>query len=128
MCDDDVAAQSDPARDRVIEADRATAAALAAIWIRHRPTILADVATLDEAVQNGLAGRPDEGRRERAGQAAHKLAGSAGTFGFPIVGEIAGRLEDALTGSAPPASDRYVALAELVRALRRELDAGLPAT
>jgi HPt (histidine-containing phosphotransfer) domain-containing protein len=79
---------------------------------------------VDDAVQRGLAGRPDRGCRERAARAAHKLAGSSGTFGFPVAGEIAGRLEDALAGADPPSPEEYPGLADLVLALRLELDAG----
>ncbi|HEY5196790.1 MAG TPA: Hpt domain-containing protein [Solirubrobacteraceae bacterium] len=110
----------------VAAADRVAAAALNAVWIKHRETVIAAVDTVDDAVQNGLAGRPDDGHRERAGRAAHKLAGSSGTFGFPIAGEIASRLEAALSGSPPSSLDQYPALAELVIALRRELDASPP--
>ena len=120
--------QPGPARADTAGGERAAAAAavaaLSAIWSRHRDEVLASVAVVDEAVRRGLAGRPDDGACEQAARAAHKLAGSAGTFGFAAAGEIAGRLEDAfVTGSGPPLG-RYPALAELALELRRELAAG----
>jgi HPt (histidine-containing phosphotransfer) domain-containing protein len=120
MEDDGVARGAGSARS-VAGAERLAAEALRAIWIRRREEILAAVATLDDAVENGLAGRPDEGRRELAVRAAHRLAGSSGTFGFPLAGEIAGRLEVSLSGSGSPSAEEYRGMADLVLILGREL-------
>jgi chemotaxis protein histidine kinase CheA len=120
---DDLAGPAAPAC-AAAGSELAAGRALEAIWIRNRGEILAAVDTVDDAVAHASAGAPDDGRRERAGRAAHKLAGSAGTFGFRAAGEIAARLEEALSGCDPPSTDRYPPLAELVLALRRELAPG----
>lgn len=102
------------------------AAALRAIWVRRRDEILASVAVLENAVLDGLAGQLDDVRRERACRDAHKLAGSAGTFGFLAASEIARELERALSPPRTP-PDRFPRLADLVVALRRELEVAPPA-
>ncbi len=61
------------------------------------------VATLD-----ALLGRARTGDAEAladAIQAAHKLRGTAGTFGQPAIGELAGAAEDALTRCRDQADD-----------------------
>ncbi len=127
MAADVLKTQGGSADGTASDADRAVAAAVAVVWRRHRAEILRQVGALEDAVGDGLAGRPDKGSRERGGRAAHKLAGSCGTFGFPVAGEIAGRVEDALCGSVRPSTDQYVALAGMVQALRRALETGSPA-
>ncbi len=121
LADDDLRAEAKPSGTRGGELDPA-AAVLEAIWARHRDETLARVGAVDDAVQDGVSGRADDERRERAVSDAHKLAGSCPTFGFRVAGEIAARLEDALSGSRNPSPDDYRALAGLVRALRRALD------
>ena len=54
-------------------------------------------AAMNQAVTAGL---DPEGRRDAA-DVAHKLLGSAGTFGFPIASDRAGRLERLLLGDGP---------------------------
>lgn len=102
------------------------AAALRAIWARRRDEILASVAVLEDAVLDGLSGRLDDARREHACRDAHKLAGSAGTFGFLAAGEIARELERALGVPRSPSPPEFPRLADLVVALRRELEASQP--
>lgn len=102
------------------EAERA-AAALGLIWDRHRGEILLAVAALEDAVADGLAGRLGDPQRERARGHAHRLAGSAGTFGFAGAGELARELELGLSGRSAPAPGKCSPLGELVAALRREL-------
>ncbi|MEA2373324.1 MAG: hypothetical protein QOH12_3718 [Solirubrobacteraceae bacterium] len=127
MAADDLKAQDGSSDGRESAADRAGAAAVSAIWRRHRAEILGQVGAVEDAVRDGVAGRSDNGGRERGGRAAHKLAGSCGTFGFPVAGEIAGRVEDALCGSCGPSADQYLALVGLAHALRRALESGSPA-
>jgi diguanylate cyclase (GGDEF)-like protein len=100
------------------------AAALSAIWERHRDEILASVQAVEDAILGGLAGQLDDGQRERACRDAHRLAGSAGTFGFVAAGEIARELERGLSVSHPSSAHEFPPLADLAVALRRELEAG----
>jgi hypothetical protein len=102
------------------EAERA-AAALGAIWVRHRGEILLAVAALEDAAADGLAGKLGDTQRERAIGHAHRLAGSAGTFGFAAAGELARQLELGLTGRFAPPPSGCPPLAALAAALRREL-------
>lgn len=64
--------------------------AIRRLWTKHRP----------EAVQRGRAilEVTPESRRE-AERAAHRLAGSAGTFGYPKVSELAREAEGLLQGT-----------------------------
>jgi len=54
------------------------------------------VGELERAVEGALSG--DDGGVERSEQLAHKLAGTAGSYGFQDVGEVAAELE-ALCGA-----------------------------
>jgi len=101
---------------------------LSAIWERRRDEVLGRVGVVEDAVLDGLTGQLDAVQRERACREAHKLAGSAGTFGFPAASEIARELELALDAPRALPPDQFPRLADLVVALRRELEAGPPAT
>lgn len=95
--------------------------ALRDIWREQRTDVLARVDELHGAVAAALEGSLDEARREAATRQAHMLAGSAGTFGFNVATDHARRLEQALRAPDGPPQDELPALAETVRALRREL-------
>ena len=99
---------------------------LDAIWVRHRDVTLARVVAVETPSRTGCRVGRMTSCRERGVSAAHKLAGSCGMFGFPVAGEIAGRLEDALSGPLDPSRDDFRALAGLVDALRRALDGRAP--
>ena len=71
-------------------------AAAEAIWQRVRGTELDRVAVLESAVAALLSGRLDEDDRALAEREAHKIAGSAGTFGYARASEIARELESIL--------------------------------
>ncbi|GAA2106896.1 hypothetical protein GCM10009841_26490 [Microlunatus panaciterrae] len=73
-------------------ADRAQNA-LEAIAERALQTNLARVTELEDAVMATLEGRLDAEQRQSAKRAAHQLAGSAGTFGYPRSSELSERLE-----------------------------------
>jgi HPt (histidine-containing phosphotransfer) domain-containing protein len=47
-------------------------------------------------------------------RAAHRLRGTAGSYGFAEVGEVAGRIEDALDAGAPVPPELLQALLALV--------------
>jgi len=51
------------------------------------------IAALQAACEGALAAPDDRAASAAAGQLAHKLAGSSGTFGFPEVGRVAKSLE-----------------------------------
>jgi len=73
-------------------------AALRAEYLAHLPELLAELALLV------ARGATDVEARERARVAAHRLRGTAGSYGFEAAGELAGRIEDTLDeGAAVPA-------------------------
>ena len=67
-------------------------AALQQLWIRFLPEMRRRVATIETAACSQGSSSTEE--REAAHQAAHKLAGSLGTFGAMRGTEIARRLEE----------------------------------
>jgi HPt (histidine-containing phosphotransfer) domain-containing protein len=69
-------------------------------------------------VERAIA-EPDMGPGPLLRAAVHRLAGAAGTFGFPAVSDRAGRVDDVLhDGNAPRLAD-LEALAEALRAVLR---------
>jgi diguanylate cyclase (GGDEF)-like protein len=96
------------------------AAAVRAIWIRRRPEVLARLDVIEGAVAALAAGALGDDQREDARREAHKIAGSAGTFGHPASSALAGELEAAFAapGAAPAAAAR---LAEQVQSIRTDL-------
>jgi HPt (histidine-containing phosphotransfer) domain-containing protein len=82
------------------------AAALARLWIKFLPEIESRIATIAAAATALENGELPPDQREAAHAAAHKLAGSLGTFGLQRGTEIARQAELALSeepSSAPPA-------------------------
>jgi DNA-binding response OmpR family regulator/HPt (histidine-containing phosphotransfer) domain-containing protein len=96
--------------------------AMRALWDDARPRVLERVATLEDAVAAVLSGGIGEGEREAARAAAHKLAGSLGTFGSDEGTVIARRLETAFEHA--PAHADVPALAAQVLLLRRTIEGG----
>jgi HPt (histidine-containing phosphotransfer) domain-containing protein len=100
-------------------------AAVAALWEEVRPRTLARVDQIEDAVVALMGGALDDDARDAARRAAHKLAGSLGTFGLPegstLARELERRFEERLGQSDAPA------LAEQVLALRRAIEAGASA-
>ena len=96
--------------------------AMQALWDEARPRVLERIATLEDAVAALLAGGLGDAEREEARAAAHKLAGSLGTFGIEQGTVIARGLESAF--EAEPAHADAPALAEQVLALRRTVERG----
>ena len=98
--------------------------ALQAVWEQSRAEILEQVSVIADAVTDALTDSLAEETRSRAAREAHKLAGSVGTLGFAAASANARALELALGAPhAPPPTD-LPRLAELVVALRSELEAG----
>lgn len=101
--------------------DEPVDAAVQGVWARLRDTITARVDVIDEAVAALVEGRLDEPIRADAERAAHKLAGSAGTFGFHDATRLARQLEHRF--AADPDIGEARAAAEAVVALRSALEA-----
>jgi DNA-binding response OmpR family regulator/HPt (histidine-containing phosphotransfer) domain-containing protein len=96
-------------------------AAIRALWEEARPGALERIGLLEDAVAALLGGELDAETLEAARSAAHKLAGSLGTFGVAEGTVIARRLEAAF--ETPPAHADVPALAAQVLALRRAVEA-----
>ena len=79
--------------------------ALARLWTKFLPEITQRVAVLEAAVQAMRAGALLDELREDAHQAAHKLAGTLGTFGLHHGTELARQAELVLEGDAPLAGN-----------------------
>ncbi|MGI8730799.1 MAG: HD domain-containing phosphohydrolase [Solirubrobacteraceae bacterium] len=83
------------------------------------------VTTLEQAVAAIAAGSLHEQLRASAQRDAHKLAGSLGTFGLPRGSDLARELEQRFALPDGPAQSDGEHLANVVGALRGELDAKL---
>jgi chemotaxis protein histidine kinase CheA len=77
--------------------------------------------TLEDAVAALTAGDLDDGTREDARGAAHKLRGSLGMYGLHRGGEIAGEVEDILMAEPVDESRTRRSRAWCSRAERRRL-------
>ena len=108
--------------------DRADPAviALRAIWAARRDEVIARVDVIEEAITDALIGDLGDDVRGRAAQEAHRLAGSAGSFGFAAASSYAREIELALKVGAPRAPDQLQRLAQLVVDLRHDLESDLP--
>lgn len=107
--------------------DRAgKSSSLDAVWERFREPTLKRVELIDEAVIALLEGRLGADQQRAAEREAHKLAGSAGTFGFARSSTIARDIETKLGSGTLDAADA-VSLAEQTLALREDLEGARPA-
>jgi diguanylate cyclase (GGDEF)-like protein len=94
-------------------------AALAALWTHHRDDVVDLVADIRAFVESGLGTGDAVAAAETAERAAHRLAGSLGTFGLADASGLARQLEEMID------LDRRVGGGDL--ALARELVARLDA-
>lgn len=106
-------------------ADR-VAAGLAAIWQRFREPTLARLDVLEAAALALMDGTLTSEQRAAAQREAHKLAGAAGSFGFPRSSQLARQLEERLSLDGLVPSDA-VGVAEQLVLLRTDLE-GTPRT
>ena len=94
------------------------AAALDQLWTRFLPQIRERVSILKSAARSLAAGCLTDPEQEEAGAAAHKLAGTLGTFGLTRGTVLARELECAFARESSPGSDRGVNLAANAAELR----------
>ena len=100
--------------------ERQIRAATEAIWRKSLHRTTEQVAALETAATELLEGRLDEVTRAEAERQAHRLAGSAGTFGFHRASAIARELESFFEGR-PNEPDSALQATELIAALRASL-------
>jgi HPt (histidine-containing phosphotransfer) domain-containing protein len=91
--------------------DRDLDAALAALQAEYAGELPGLVQALAALVE---AGRTDPEAAARARRAAHRIRGTAGSYGFHAVGEAAGRIEDALEAGEAVGPELVLALRALV--------------
>ena len=94
--------------------------ALAELWERYRGTTAERVDALEGGVR-ALRADPSAPRDE-AISAAHKLAGSVGTFGFANASRLARECEHLLSREGELAASELDLLAEHAASIRAELD------
>lgn len=96
--------------------------AIANLWTKVKPTMLERVTTIENATLALMEGSlPDDPRRE-AEREAHKIAGSAGSFGFANASKTGQEIELVLGQPTELTYDDALRLADLVVKLRDELD------
>ena len=101
--------------------DARASAGLAAVWARFRESTLRRIDVMDDAALALLDGSLSPAQRTAAQREAHKLAGAAGTFGFPRSSQIARQLEEQLSLDDLVPADA-VSLSEQLIALRADLE------
>lgn len=92
------------------------------VWERRRGHVLARVDVIDATLAAAQAGALDDARRLEGMHEAHKLSGSAGTFGFAAATAMAREIEHALDVPGGPPVDALDRLVEVAGALRRDLE------
>jgi HPt (histidine-containing phosphotransfer) domain-containing protein len=91
------------------------------LWLKFRPQIEERVVVLEQAAAALAQGNLSPVLRAEAHSAAHKLAGSLGTFGLIPAGELARQAESICQSN--PAADSATYLLEIAAALRAEIAA-----
>lgn len=94
-------------------------AAIRKIWKDNLPLTHSRLATLESALTALNAGGLSDELRTQAMHDAHKIAGSAGSFGLTELSEIARQVEVLLEAGTPPVSD----LQDRVQRIRTLVDA-----
>ncbi len=95
-------------------------AALQRLWEKYLPEISRRISVLDQAVSHLEASALTSQLRMEAHEAAHKLAGTLGTFGHPQGSQDALALEEAFASSIAMRNitelrSRVIALQQIVR-------------
>ena len=96
------------------EVEDKTAALLAQLWQKNRPIVEERLATLDQAATTAASGGLSGDLRKEAAQAAHKLAGALGMYGFEEGTNIAREIDALLSSDVAGVAH----LAELTARLR----------
>jgi HPt (histidine-containing phosphotransfer) domain-containing protein len=104
----------------LVETEASLSAAIDRLWARFRPEITSRVETLEAAAAALAGGALNESQRHEAQAAAHKLAGTLGTFSLARGTQLARELESIYTGEGAldaSAAERLAAMAVELRAL-----------
>ncbi|PSB42515.1 hypothetical protein C7B80_27230 [Cyanosarcina cf. burmensis CCALA 770] len=98
-----------------------TKAALAEVWEKIKYQSSDRVAVLEQATISLLDNKLTEELRQKARQAAHKLAGALGIFGFAKGSRLAKHIEDIWQADVILDRSEALHLYEMVMALKREI-------
>lgn len=98
-----------------------TKAALAEVWEKLKYQSSDRVAMLEQATISLLDNKLTEELREKARQAAHKLSGALGIFGFAKGSRLAKHIEDIWQADVILDRSEALHLYEMVMALKREI-------
>ena len=91
-------------------------------WQRFQARFSNRVTVLEQAAASLLQGKLGGELRQKAEQAAHKLAGSLGMFGLAEGSRLAQQIEQMLQAKTALGRDQVLSLSKLVAVLRRELE------
>jgi HPt (histidine-containing phosphotransfer) domain-containing protein len=105
-------------------ADDKLKAAVFALWGRFQETMFARLSLIEQAGNAALKSCLNDEQRAEALSAAHKLAGSLGTFGIGEGSKLASELEKMLGGVAPFSTEESCRLRDLSKMLRQEMERG----
>ena len=94
----------------------------AGLWDQFKDIVLERMVTVEEAAAAVRQGGLGDDLHKRAEVAAHRLAGSLGSIGFPDGSRIALEIEGLLREGASLVGDQVSRLSDLTRALRQTLD------
>jgi PAS domain S-box-containing protein len=96
---------------------------VAAVWNRFKGRVEEQVSLLEEtAVAASTQKSLNQKLRKQAQKEAHTLAGSLGTFGFPLGSEVARKIEHLLKANKALSKDETTQLCDLVKQLRQEIE------
>ncbi|OLP19074.1 hypothetical protein BST81_07635 [Leptolyngbya sp. 'hensonii'] len=99
-----------------------TQVAVTQAWLVFKPSLLERVTVLEQAIEKLHQGQLTDELRYQAAREAHKLAGSAGMFGFHGATKLARSLEEILEAESSPGPDQATKLGQQIATLRHQLD------
>lgn len=102
--------------------------ALASLWQSAQSQHLERLTRLKRMLQALRQQQATDNLRPAAVRAAHSLAGALGIFGLRSGSEVAGSIEQILTGDAPITATHQHQLAQLISILEAELHQGISLT
>ena len=100
-------------------------AALREIWTTSRPLLKQRVTTLEDVTAAAAAHTLDAALRTEGQSAAHKLAGSLGTFGLLRAGELAKQAECLLQGTSDLTESEILRLAAITASVGTAISSGV---
>lgn len=105
--------------------EAAIRAALAELRAEYRELVPAQLRELEDCIAQARRGEGGAAALALARTLAHRVRGTAGSYGWPAVGEAAGRIEDALEAAGEALGEEAAAgIAQALADARAALAAG----